>query len=173
MKMSTLLPQMGKFGFFLICMAIAETTFATEPLLNQYVDGSRTGRIFPSECCWMKLPPSERLTALKRAELGCSAIGGPVGKFKLESGKLWLTSLFKCSGEVALQDVFPDLTSPALAQWLTGTFTAQVGLACFDKHGKRIDSVKQVLTVEQGVVTSLIETKNDTSACSENVSHER
>ncbi|WP_426197683.1 hypothetical protein [Massilia sp. DWR3-1-1] len=160
--------QLSKICFFLLCIAIGEKTFATEPLHDQYVAGAESGWIFPSQCCWMKLPPSERLTTMKKAEVGCSAIGGPVGKFKLESGKLWLTGLLKCGGEVSLREVYPDFESPALANWLTGTFKTQVGFLCYDNSVRPIYSVKQVLTIDQGVVTSLSETKNDTSVCSKN-----
>ena len=160
--------QLSRICFFFFFIAIVEKTFATEPLHDQYVLGEKSGRIFPSECCWMSLPPSERLTAMKKAEVGCSAIGGPVGEFKLQSGKLWLTGLLTCGGEVSLRKVYPDFENPALANWLTGTFKTQVGFLCYDNSAEPIYSVKQVLTVEEGVVTSLSETKNDTSACSEN-----
>jgi hypothetical protein len=149
----------------LLCMVIAMPGFATEPLLDQYVAGGLTGHIFPSECCWMKLPQSKRLTEMKKAEWGCSAIGGPVGTFKLDAEKLWLTGLLKCSGLVDLHEVYPELESPTLADWLSGTFSAQLGFLCHDKNGQPVYSVKQVLTVEQGVVRSLAETRDDISAC--------
>jgi hypothetical protein len=88
-----------------------------------------------------------------------------VGKFKLESGKLWLTALAMCSGEVALGDVYPDLESPALASWLTGIFKTQVRYLCSENPVKPRYAVMQVLTVEQGVVTSVSETRNDSSVC--------
>ena len=137
--------QLGRTCFFFLGMAVGGRALATEPLHDQYVVGAETGWIFPSECCWMKLPPSDRLIAMRRAEVGCSAIGGPVGKFKLESGKLWLTGLHKCGGDVYLSEVYPDFKSATLANWLTGTFTAQIGLLCYDKHVKPIYSLEQVL----------------------------
>jgi len=158
--------QLGKICLSLLSIAVVGKACATEPLHDQYVVGAERGWIFPSECCWMKLPSSERLIALKKAEVGCSAIGGPVGKFKLDSGKLWLTGLLTCGGEISLLDVFPDLESPALASWLTGTFKTQIGFLCYDSSAGPIYSLRQVLTVELGVVTALSDTKNDTSACS-------
>lgn len=162
--------HLSRTCFFFLCMAMGGRIFATEPLYDQYSVDEENGWIFPSECCWMTLPASERLTAMKRAEIGCSAIGGPVGKFKLESGKLWLTGLHKCGGDVALSEVYPDFESPTLANWLTGTFTAQIGLLCNDMHEQPIYSLKQVMDVEQGIVKSVSETRNNISSCSKNAS---
>ncbi|WP_363503838.1 hypothetical protein, partial [Burkholderia sp. LMU1-1-1.1] len=57
----------------IICRGDYRRALATEPLHDQYVVGAETGWIFPSECCWMKLPSSDRLIAMRRAEVGCSA----------------------------------------------------------------------------------------------------
>jgi hypothetical protein len=148
----------------LFCMAAAIPGFATEPLHDQYIVGALEGNIFPSKCCWMELPQSKRLTDM-RMEEPCSAIGGPVGMFKLDGGRLWLTGLYKCSGRVDLHDIYPNLKSPALADWLSGTFSARLGFLCRDKNAQSVYSVEQVLIVEKGVVESLTETRNDISAC--------
>ena len=157
--------QLSTACFFFLSIALGGKAFATEPLHDQYLVGAQSGLIFPSECCWMKLPPSQRLTDMKRAELGCSAIGGPVGKFKLESGKLWLTGLLKCGGDVSLREVYPDLEGPALATWLTGTFNTQVEFLCYENPVRPVYSLQQVLTIEKGIVTSLSETRTDASIC--------
>ena len=80
----------------LVLACLAGPASATQPLKDQIVVGALKGHIFPSDCCWVPLPPSEGLRAMKRAEFpGCSAIGGPVGMFELRDRKLWLTGLFK------------------------------------------------------------------------------
>lgn len=103
----------------------AGPSYATEPLHDQLTHGTSSGYIFPATCCWLDLPPSEALFALKRAER-CSAIGGPVGSYRYQDDKLWLVELRRCSGAIPLNQVFPDLESPALAVWLSGDFTARL-----------------------------------------------
>jgi hypothetical protein len=111
------------------------------------------------------LRDNERIWEIRRKEIGCSAIGGPVGRFKLEAGKLWLTGLRKCSGDVPLQAVYPDMTSPVVAEWLTGTFKTRLDFQCTVQGVQQVYAVAQELTVDKGVVQSLKETPNDTSAC--------
>jgi hypothetical protein len=150
----------------LACVAAGPAS-ATEPLKDQIVVGALSGHLFPSECCWVPLPPSEQLRAMKRAEFpGCSAIGGPVGMFELRDRKLWLTGLFKCSGAFDHRQVFPELASPAFANWLSGTFTLALGPCGYDvRGGGQAYARKQKITVDQGVVTSVTEQDNDAAFC--------
>jgi hypothetical protein len=157
---------MRKILFIVLYLLFVAPSSATQPLLNQYTDGVRTGHIFPSGCCWVEIPANERIKEIRRREIGCSAVGGPVGMFKLEAGKLWLTGLFKCSGEVPLQEVYPDMKSPAFAEWLTGTFKTRLDFKCVAPGGDPyIYAVTQELIVEKGVVQSVKETQNDLTAC--------
>jgi hypothetical protein len=73
----------------------------------------------------------------------------------------------KCSGDVPLQAVYPDMQSPVVAEWLTGTFKTRLDFQCIgpDLGNKEVYAVTQELTVDKGVVQSLKETPNDTSAC--------
>jgi hypothetical protein len=82
------LERMRRLLLLLACLMAAAPASATQPLLDQYTDGARTGHIFPSNCCWVELPSNDRIWEIRRKEFGCSAIGGPVGEFKLEDGKL-------------------------------------------------------------------------------------
>ena len=152
-----------------ICALICATSLAshaTEPLHDRYQADGSSGYIYPVECCWKKLPPSERLREIKRAELtGCSAIGGPVGKFENRSGTLWLTGLYRCRGDMELTEVYPELKGPVKADWLNGSFRAQLKFLCYGEDGRRISAIHQELEVEQGVVTSLREKRHDESAC--------
>jgi hypothetical protein len=156
---------MRRILFFVLYLLFAAPGSATQPLLNQYTDGVRTGHIFPSGCCWVEIPSNERIKEIRRREIGCSAVGGPVGIFKLEAGKLWLTGLFKCSGEIPMQEVYPDMKSPAFAEWLTGSFRTRLDFQCVVRGGQEVYAVTQELTVDKGVVQSVKETRNDTSAC--------
>jgi hypothetical protein len=151
--------------FFVLYLMFAAPSSATQPLFDQYTDGVRTGHIFPSSCCWVELRDNERIWEIRRQEIGCSARGGPVGRFKLEAGKLWLTGLMKCGGDVPLQAIYPDMKGPVVAEWLTGTFKTRLDFQCTVQGVQEVYAVTQELTVDKGVVQSLKETRNDTSAC--------
>jgi hypothetical protein len=156
--------QARRIVFLVLALMAAGPGSATEPLIDQYADGARIGRIFPSSCCYVELPDNERIWKVRRKEFGCSAIGGPVGRFRLEDGKLWLTGLMKCSGDIPLQEIYPDMKSPAFAEWLSGTFKTVLDYRCY-ANGQTIYAATQELVVEKGVVRSLKETANDVSAC--------
>jgi hypothetical protein len=150
---------------FLACLMAAIPGFATEPMTDHYSDGARSGRIFPSACCYVELPDNKRIWEIRKRDFHtCSAIGGPVGGFRLEAGKLWLTALFKCSGELPLKEIYPDMAGPVVAEWLTGTFRTVLEPRCY-ASGQTRYAVSQELIVEQGVVRSLRETPNDITAC--------
>jgi len=157
----------GRICLLLSCFASIAPASATEPLHDQIVVGALSGHIFPSECCWMPLPPSEKLSAMKRAEfVGCSAIGGPVGVFEYRDRKLWLTGLSKCSGEIDHRQVYPELASPAFANWLSGTFTLTLGPCGYNRQANReAFARRQTITVDKGVVTSTTDQDNDAAYC--------
>jgi hypothetical protein len=134
-------------------------------LTDFYADGVRSGRIFPAPCCHVELPSNERIWEIRRRDFhNCSAVGGPVGMFRREGGKLWLTGLFKCSGEIPLKEMYPELDGPVVADWLTGTFKTALDSQCH-AGGQTIYAVAQELIVEKGVVKSVTETPGDVSAC--------
>jgi hypothetical protein len=150
---------------FVLCLMAAAPVMATEPMTDYFSDGARSGRIFPSACCHVELPDNERIWEIRRRDFHtCSAVGGPVGVFRMEAGKLWLTGLAKCSGEFPLKDMYPGLESPALAAWLTGTFKTVLDPRCH-ANGQTRYAVTQELIVEKGIVTSVRETPNDLTAC--------
>lgn len=138
---------------------------ATQPLFDEYTDGQHTGNIFPDKCCYLELPEDQRIRELRREQMrSCSAAGGPVGVFRREDGKLWLTGLADCSGAIRLRRQYPDLEGPVVATWLSGTFTAHLDY-CYAPRMQRKAAIKQTLVVEQGVVKSVVETLNDVSDC--------
>lgn len=164
MQIPRFLERMWRLSLLVACLMAAAAS-ATEPLHDQYTDGARSGHIFPSNCCWVELPSNDKIWEIRRKEFGCSAIGGPVGKFKLEDGKLWLTGLMKCSGEIPLQTVYPEMKAPVLAEWLSGTFKTRLDYRCYTQQTQDLYAVTQELVVENGVVVSLKETEHDVSAC--------
>jgi hypothetical protein len=151
-------------ALLLALLLSSQLSSATEPLHDHLVFGNRSGVIFPPKCCWVDLPKTERLQAMRKAER-CSAIGGPVGQFKYEAGQLWLTGLYRCGGPVPLKDVYPDFDNPALAVWLSGTFHARLDWLCRDKQGRFVYGTELTLTVERGTVTAVSEANYDKSSC--------
>lgn len=138
---------------------------ATQPLFDQYTDGQRSGYIFPAECCYLELPDDRRIRDLRRQRMGsCSAAGGPVGVFRREGGKLWLTSLAECTGPIPLKTLYADLEGPVVAKWLSGTFTAHLD-HCYGAGLQSRYAVTHTLEIEKGVVKSVAETRNDVSDC--------
>jgi hypothetical protein len=148
----------------LLCAGLAMPASATPPLQDRFILGSNQGYIVPSACCWMPVPESMRLLELKLNE-ACTAIGGPVGVFEQREGKLWLTGFETCGREIALGEVYAGREEPALADWLSGTFTTRLGVPCRAFGGRPVLALEQKLTVDEGVVTEVTEKYLDHSAC--------
>jgi hypothetical protein len=138
---------------------------ATEPLRDLVTVDGRTGPLLPGECCWVDLPPSERLQAERLAELQCSAAGGPVGNFELANGRLSLLSLRGCGGEIPLGEIYPGLRGPVVASWVSGRFLVLLDPVCLDRRDWTLHRESRVLTIEAGVVVASEEGKPDLSGC--------
>lgn len=149
-----------------IGLLAATTAHATEPLRDLVVIDGRNATLAPPECCWVKMPESAKLRAMRKAEMlsGCTAIGGPVGTFELRDRQLLLRNLRTCSGDIPLRDVFPNLPAPAPATWLTGTFNAHLGYVCM-KDGLAVPEKEIVMSVVAGKVVNSTETEHDKTAC--------
>ena len=148
-----------------LCIFWASPAFSTQPLIDDFIYGDRKGIILPPKCCWMDLPKSDELRGLQMEGQACSAIGGPVGKFKYENGSLWLTGLRSCGEYHELNSVFPDLSNPTLAAWLNGTFKAKLDWLCRNIHNQYVYKTELKLEVEKGVVISISEKHYDKSTC--------
>lgn len=166
MKISSFYGRIRRIVFVVLSLIAAAPSSATRPLFDQYTDGVHTGNIFPSKGSYVELPHNERIWEMRRREMqNCSAVGGPVGMFKLEAGKLWLTGLAKCGGELALQEIYPDIAIPTVAKWLTGTFKTILDFQCYDAGVQPVYAVSQELIVKKGAVQSVTETRHDITAC--------
>jgi hypothetical protein len=154
----------GRFAASLMLVWLTPLATATEPLYDQLTIDTQKGHLFPEKCCWVDLPDSEQLRRARIAER-CSAIGGPVGQFKLENGKIWITGFYKCGGELPLKTFFPNLPDPALAEWLSGKFVAQIDYLCRSQTGSPVYRREINLVVGRGVVQSRAEKINDEASC--------
>ena len=149
--------------------AVPMTALATEPLHDRLTVGSETGVIFPDPCCWIDLPESERLREARRQERGCTAIGGPVGEYRLEGDRLWLVGLRTCGGTPPLQSIYPDLPDPAPADLVNGKVRARLGWLCRGEDGIFVYRRDLTLQIERGrVVSTEEETFNETGCPSTN-----
>lgn len=153
-----------RFLILLLTISASPLSTATEPLVDQFSFGERTGVIWPKKCCWVGLPSSEKLREVAISE-SCSAIGGPVGVFRLDHGRLLLTALYRCGGSFPTQDIYPELKSPLIADWVSGLHSARLDWLCRDSSSRSIYRTELELEIKEGVVTVLNERNNDNDAC--------
>lgn len=143
--------RIGRRLLMLALALVAARAGATEPLQDSIEIGGEAAVFLAPKCCWIPMPRSEQLRQARGAER-CSAIGGPVGAFRLEGDAVLLVGFRRCSGDVPLAEIYPDLPDPAPADWLDGVFSALLMQPCrgggADAEPKRIQ-----LTLEAGRVT--------------------
>lgn len=156
--------RLKQFAVLLVLTWLMPWASATEPLHDQLIIDSQSGQIFPEKCCWVDLPDSELLRSARLAER-CSAIGGPIGQFKLAEDRIWLSGLYRCGGALPLKSFFPNLPDPALAEWLSGKFFARVDYLCRNQAGALVYRREINLVIQHGVVKSREEKVNDDSSC--------
>lgn len=145
---------------------VAGAASATEPLQDRIWYQSRAGTIQQPGKGPLALPPSDRLRAMAMAESCSSAVGGPRGVYRVMKGKLWLVGLHRCSGAVGLRDVYPAMLTPPVAKWVSGVVLARLGrLLCTSPDGWPIMETEVTMTLEKGIVVSLVERAGDTSVC--------
>lgn len=137
---------------------------ATEPLSDTLVVDQHSGPFHPQKCCWVELPRTEKLIAAKRAER-CSAIGGPVGRFRLADDKIWLVGLRRCGADMPLSEIYPELANPAVATWLSGVFFVGLDQICVGPQRKRQYRIFLRLEIEKGVVTKMQREERDEAIC--------
>lgn len=153
-----------RFVLFGLLMAVVPPISATQPLADTLLVGNELGPIHPEKCCWLELPRTERLFAAKRAE-ACSAIGGPVGRFELVDQKIWLVGLSRCSGDMPLEQVYPEFGDRVHADWLSGVFFARFSPMCTTPDGQEVHRTVLRLEVDSGVVSSMQRSELDDSLC--------
>jgi len=132
---------------------LSGAALATEPLFDRVDIEGQSGRLRDNARGWLDLPESEQLRKMARAE-SCTAIGGPRGTFKVADGALWLTGLHRCGGDVELSSVYPSMSRPVVATWVTGKLTAEFGnVVCWSKAGPPVFQRVANITVEAGKIT--------------------
>jgi len=137
---------------------------ATEPLRDILHIEGQSGPFAPEECCWVDLPRTERLIAAKRAQR-CSAIGGPVGRFQLWEDRIWLIGLYRCGGDMQLDEIYPEMEGPTLASWLNGQFSVRLELMCFTEGAMPVFRTTHSFVVEHGEVVETQTETHDGSDC--------
>jgi len=141
---------------------------ATEPLHDSLTVDEQHGPFFPEKCCWVDKLETRKFIEARMAEIlgGCTAIGGPVGGFRLAEGKIWLIGLYKCGGSVPLKEIYPELGDPIFANWLNGVFFASLDRICVLQHDrKHVYRTELRLEVKNGVVTDTQRQQTDEAIC--------
>jgi hypothetical protein len=161
------LVRLLKIAILIASTSMLTTAYATEPLFDRISIAEKSGNIFPEKCCWIELPKSERLREVRRAQQ-CSAIGGPVGKFRIEDKQLWLDALRTCGEEMPLDAIYPDMHGPVVASWLSGNFRIQLTFRCPNVREEQYCQSAHVLVLREGQVVSLTEKPSKTGS---NVAH--
>ena len=151
------------FVIFSLLVAAPFPALATRPLIDRIIVGDESGEIFPEKCCWLELPRTGGLIAAKRSE-ACSAIGGPVGRFELVGKQIWLVGLHRCSGDMPLKHVYPEMPDRTPATWLNGRYFVKLSPMC--EGDSAIDRKHLTLEIDGGIAT-ITEQKVAESACND------
>lgn len=147
----------------------SSASMATEPLFDRVEIEGQSGRLHDNVRGWLELPESEQLRSMTRAE-NCTAIGGPRGKFKVAEGMLLLHGLYRCGGDIELSSVYPSISRPVVAKWVTGKLTAEIGdIVCWTKNGSPVYERLATISVEAGKVIAISMTKPTVEQCGRNV----
>lgn len=93
----------------------------------------------------------------------CSAIGGPVGKWRIAENRLWLTGLDRCGGEVALSAVYGKSDDPLFAYWVTAELLSNRGIVLCGApgFGDVVWERRLTIKIEEGFVRLVSETNNE------------
>lgn len=114
----------------------------------------------------LPVPPSDRLAAL-RMRTHCSAAGGPVARWAIIDGTLYLTHFSDCGANLPLGAVYEGVTSPLVATWISGELRAGRGaVICFTAETGAVAETTLAFTVDRGIVTDVEESDNS-GACPE------
>lgn len=153
-----------RVGISLLLVGAPLLGTATEPLVSPIRIGEHEGIVFPEKPGSMDLP---RTPALREARLAqrCSALGGPVGRFEVSDDRIWLVGLYRCGGNFASEEIYPEMRGPVVADWLNGSFKAPLDFQCHALWGPRVYKHTARFEVRDGVVSGLRFEANDDSIC--------
>jgi hypothetical protein len=142
-------------------MLASAAAMATTPLFDSLEYNGQRVALHEVGKGWLDMPRSPKVRELVLNER-CSAIGGPRGRYRIEGGKLWLTGLHVCSGDVSLAYAYGK-ADPIEAVWVTGQLRADAGEPlCVPRNYPSYAVLERriILQVEAGAVTSSKEESN-------------
>lgn len=135
-------------------LLVSSEVAATPPLNDQIVIEGKSHGFFQIGESWLPIPRNKALFEIMRNER-CSAIGGPVGKWKISRHKLYLTGFYKCGGDITLNNIYPSADSPILATWLFGDYFYNHGkIICFTGMFESVSEFRTTLHVKNGKILS-------------------
>ncbi len=146
----------------LVCVAcaamLAVSAGATTPLFDTLEIGGRNVDLHQLGQAWLAVPPSPEVSKIRLQEQ-CSAIGSPRGRYRVDSGRLWLVGLYTCGREVSLDEAY-GRSGPILATWVSGRVQAHYGKPlCQPRSYPGYSVLKRRLTLE--VQSGLISQSNE------------
>ena len=128
---------------------------ATEPLFDHVEIDGESEQLHDIAKGWVELPRNERMREIVIAE-HCSAVGARRGQYLVTNGQLWLRGLYRCGGDIALTDVYPQARGFMAATWVSGQLVAELGaVICRTKEGLQRFTRTAQLTVDAGRVTAI------------------
>jgi hypothetical protein len=149
----------GQAALAIVLIVVTMPSSATPPLVDRLEYEGETTSFWSHKRTWVELPPSEKLQEMRRKER-CSAAGGPRAKWRIADSQLWLTGLFRCSGDVDFSDVY-DATAPVFANWITGQFWTHKGpRLCGHPYGRVIYEKNLIFDFEKGLLKKMTEVSN-------------
>ncbi|NMG35837.1 hypothetical protein GRF61_15420 [Azoarcus sp. TTM-91] len=141
-------------------LLVSSVSHATKPLFDTVEYKGERMAVWLKGKPWLELPWTPKLQEIRLREAGCSALGGPRGRWRLENQQLWLIGLFTCRGEVPLEAVYDD-GQPIKGSWVTGELVGERGkLLCHQQYGPGISEFTTVLHLEEGRLQQVVESSN-------------
>ena len=134
---------------------------ATPPLSDHLEFENETTNMWTAAGAWLSVPHSDKLQEMRRAER-CSAKGGPKPSWRVADGKLWLVRFHRCSGEVPLEAIYDQITSPVFADWVTADLLTNRGpfLCLSGPYGPTVYATTVTLKIDHGIVKDIKRVSN-------------
>ncbi|MBK9236290.1 MAG: hypothetical protein IPO19_09675 [Rhodoferax sp.] len=165
--MPTIIRVVRVLAVTVVVALTASLSLATPPLMDQLEYESESTSVSVRSGTWMTLPRSQRVNELRLAEVTrCSAIGGPVGRWRIRENRLWLVGLHTCGEKHSLESVYGISGDAVFADWITADLVTHRGKAlCGDSYIGIVWERDVTLKIEIGVLKEVVEVSNANHPC--------
>jgi len=140
---------------------VPTTAMATDPLHDTIIIDGETRQLSSGGDA---LPRTQRLIAARIAQR-CNAPGGPVGRYRLAEGRIWLIGLRSCGADLPVREIYPEFDDPTPALWLNGVLLARWDFLCPSRrHTGNEYRFELRLEVKDAVVTAMQQQQTNNQA---------